>query len=171
MGIGPAHIARAGVAIPCHSRHRAADHKANGRATDSWQYELAATLCLVGCIALPEEVFEKAYCGQTLSPDEERMFRAHPERAARLLSNIPRLEAVAEIIRGQQKPGRSPMLHLALELDRRIYRGATSGSALAELVVAPIRRPHAGCARQITLQRKWSSKCGGYRFESFAPAW
>ena len=36
------------------------------------------------------------------------MFRAHPERAARLLSNIPRLEAVAEIIRGQQKPEAEP---------------------------------------------------------------
>ncbi len=106
--------------------------KVMGRSEDSWQYELAATLCLVGCIALPEDVFEKGYGGQTLSPDEERMFRAHPERAARLLSNIPRLEAVAEIARGQQKPG-ATILHLALELDRRIYRGATFGSALSEL--------------------------------------
>ena len=103
-----------------------------GRSEDSWQYELAATLCLVGCIALPEDVFERGYGGQDLSPDEDRMFRAHPERAARLLSNIPRLEAVADIIRGQQKPG-ATILHLALELDRRIYRGATSGSALSEL--------------------------------------
>jgi hypothetical protein len=47
--------------------------------SDSWQYELAATLCLVGCIALPEEVFEKGYSGQDLSPDEKRMFHAHPE--------------------------------------------------------------------------------------------
>jgi response regulator RpfG family c-di-GMP phosphodiesterase len=111
---------------------------------DPWQYELAATLCFAGCIALPDEVFEKAYRGQDLSPDEDRMFRAHPERAARLLSDIPRLEAVAEMIRGQQIPDAEPsatepsrqgaqMLHLALELDRRIYRGATSSSALAEL--------------------------------------
>ena len=106
--------------------------KRMGKNEDSWQYELAATLCLVGCIALPEEVFERGYSGQALSPDEDRMFRAHPESAARLLSNIPRLDAVADIIRGQQKPGAS-VLHLALELDRRIYRGATSGSALSEL--------------------------------------
>ncbi len=102
------------------------------RSKDSWQYELAATLCLVGCIALPDEVFEKAYRGQDLSADEDRMFRAHPETAARLLSNIPRLEAVAEIIRAQQKPG-ATVLHLALELDRRVYRGAAYGSALLEL--------------------------------------
>src|ERR1022692_1462226 len=42
---------------------------------EPWQYELAATLCLVGCIALPDDVFERAYCGQDLSPDEDRMFR------------------------------------------------------------------------------------------------
>lgn len=113
-----------------------------------WQYELAATLCLVGCIALPDEVFERAYCGQDLSPDEEQMFHAHPQRAARLLSNIPRLEVVARIIQGQQTPEAEPsvtpqaregayMLHLALELDRRIHRGVTSRSALAELRVSP----------------------------------
>jgi DNA-binding response OmpR family regulator len=99
---------------------------------DAWQYELAATLCLLGCIAVPDEVFEKAYCGQELSPDEDRMFRAHPERAAHLLSNIPRLEPVIEIIRGQQKPG-ATVLHFALELDRRIFRGVAHEAALSEL--------------------------------------
>jgi CheY-like chemotaxis protein len=111
--------------------------------SEPWQYELAATLCLVGCVALPDEVFERAYCGEELSPDEDRMFRAHPQTAARLLSNIPRLEVVVEIIRGQQEPETEPfaleqskqgaqVLHLALQLDRRIYRGVTSSAALAE---------------------------------------
>jgi hypothetical protein len=99
---------------------------------DAWQFQLAAALCLLGCVAVPDEVFEKGYCGQDLSTEEDRMFRAHPERAARLLSNIPRLEAVIEIIRTQQKPG-ATVLHLALELDRRIFRGTASGTALAEL--------------------------------------
>jgi CheY-like chemotaxis protein len=109
-----------------------------------WQHELAATLCLVGCIALPEEVFERAYSRQPLSPDDQRMFQSHPETAARLLSNIPRLEVVAEIIRMQQRPEAEPcameesrqgarILHLALELDRRIYGGLSSSLALAEL--------------------------------------
>jgi CheY-like chemotaxis protein len=111
---------------------------------DSWQYELAATLSLVGCVALPDDVFERAYSGQALSPDEDRMFRAHPETAARLLSNIPRLEIVVEIIRGQQRPGTEPsateglargshILRLAMELDGRIFRGLDSSSALAEI--------------------------------------
>jgi hypothetical protein len=111
---------------------------------DPWQYELAATLCLVGCMALPDEVFEKAYSGQDLSPDEDQMFRSHPESAAHLLSNIPRLEVVAEMIRRQQKPESEPsvieplkqgayMLHLALELDQRVYRGIAVRPALAQL--------------------------------------
>jgi response regulator RpfG family c-di-GMP phosphodiesterase len=100
--------------------------------SDSWQYELAATLCLVGCLALPDEVFEKGYRGQTLSAVEDRMFRDHPQTAADLLAKIPRLEVVAGIIRGQQTPetagiGKAEqgvqILQLALELDRRIYRG------------------------------------------------
>jgi len=112
--------------------------------TDAWQYELAAMLCLIGCIVLPNELFEKAYGGHDLSPDEDRIFRAHPEIGARLLSNIPRLEVVTEMIRRQQRPDAelsvmeqsrqgSHMLHLALELDRRIYRNIDCHSAVAQL--------------------------------------
>jgi response regulator RpfG family c-di-GMP phosphodiesterase len=111
---------------------------------DPWQYELAATLCLVGCIALPDDIFLRAYGGEDLSADEDQMFRAHPERGARLLSGIPRLEVVAEMIRGQQMAEGNTalmeesrrgaqMLHLALELDRRLYRGVSCSYALAEL--------------------------------------
>ena len=111
---------------------------------DRWQYDLAATLCLIGCIALPDEVFERAYTGQKVSPDEDLAFRAHPERGARLLSKIPRLENVAEIIRGQIEPEKIPlsleqarsgaeMLHLALALDRKIYLGIDARSAVAAL--------------------------------------
>jgi DNA-binding response OmpR family regulator len=111
---------------------------------DTWQYELAAMLCLMGCIVLPNELFEKAYGGQDLSPDEDQTFRAHPEVAASLLSNIPRLEVVAEMIRRQQTPDAdlstlkqsrqgSHILHLALELDRMIYQDIDLRSAVAQL--------------------------------------
>jgi hypothetical protein len=111
--------------------------------SDSWQYELAATLSLIGCIALPDEVFQKAYFSEPLPPEEERMFHVHPQGAARLLSNIPRLEVVTEMIRGQHDPAAesvpersrqgAQMLHLGLELDRRICLGAAPRSILAQL--------------------------------------
>jgi CheY-like chemotaxis protein len=111
---------------------------------DAWQYDLAATLCLVGCVTVPEEVLDKVYAGQELSNEEKAMYRAHPERGARLTSQIPRLEVVAEMIRLQQelRPGAPPkepaalgasMLHLAFELNRKIHRGTTSQAALTEL--------------------------------------
>jgi CheY-like chemotaxis protein len=111
---------------------------------NSWQYKLAARLCLFGCLSLPEEVFEKAYGGQDLSLEEDQMFHAHPESAARLLLNIPRLGIVAEMIRWQQNPEEEPsttelirhgahMLHLALHLDRMLYRGVALRSALDQI--------------------------------------
>jgi CheY-like chemotaxis protein len=111
---------------------------------DLWQYELSAMLCLMGCVALPNEIFVKGYLGQPLSPDEDQMFRAHPERTAALLSKIPRLEVVAEIIRRQHQLRNQPqagdtaargahILQLALELDRRTYQGTAFSAALAEL--------------------------------------
>jgi DNA-binding response OmpR family regulator len=112
---------------------------------DPWEYDLAATLCLMGCLALPEEVFERGYCGEELSREEEEaMFRAHPERTARLLLKIPRLEAVAGMIQGQLKSDSDPrvmeqarlgvdMLRVALEFDRRLYLGGAPGTALAQI--------------------------------------
>ena len=126
---------------------------------DAWQYELAAMLCLVGCIVLPNELFEKAYGGQDLSPDEDRTFRAHPEVAASLLSNIPRLEVVAEMIRGQQTP--RPVHHGAIKT-RRSHAPSSIGAGPKDLSrhrlplrshsaqeFGPIQRRHAGCARQL----------------------
>jgi len=111
---------------------------------DTWQYELAANLCLVGCLTLPDRVFASAYTGQKLSADEDRMFRAHPETGARLLSKIPRLETVADIIRLQQNPWvamavseparhGAVLLHLAQEYDGRALRGVIHRVAVAEL--------------------------------------
>jgi putative two-component system response regulator len=111
----------------------------------AWQFELAATLCLVGCITLPDEVFEKGYCGQPLQPEEYQMFVAHPARAAQLLAKIPRLEPVAAHIQRQMAvgppAGREPVstdlsdqvLSLAFEYDRRIYSGLSAVATVTEL--------------------------------------
>jgi DNA-binding response OmpR family regulator len=110
----------------------------------SWQYELAATLSLLGCVSMPNELFEKAYGGQKLTDDEEQIFRAHPEAGARLVSKIPRLEPVAEIIRMQQSPHArqnvaeevktgAELLYLALALDQRLYHHMSCHAAMAQL--------------------------------------
>ena len=115
---------------------------------DAWQYELAATLSLIGCITLPDDIVERAYHGEVLAFEEARMFRAHPESASQLLSNVPRLEIVREMISGQLDhddkavPDRAlkgaRMLRLALEVNRRIQRGAKPQTLASEL--RPLKR-------------------------------
>jgi response regulator RpfG family c-di-GMP phosphodiesterase len=71
--------------------------------SEPWQFELAALLSQVGCITLPEAALKKLYLGQSLSEDELQLFEKHPSIASNLLSHIPRLQKVAEIIQYQEK--------------------------------------------------------------------
>jgi response regulator RpfG family c-di-GMP phosphodiesterase len=114
------------------------------RLPDPWQYELAATLCLIGCITLPAEAFEHAYIGDKASVEELEMYQAHPGVGFRLLSRIPRLEKVAEMIRLQQVESSnwassdvaergSCLLKIAQELDRRTLRGIPFQTACEHL--------------------------------------
>jgi CheY-like chemotaxis protein len=104
---------------------------------DRWQIRLAATVALLGCIAVPTEVLEKRYSGQPLSVEEMQMLMRHPDIAGRLLENIPRLENVARIVARQLRPmpaealSGSPhewdpvdagalILHASIEFDRAL---------------------------------------------------
>jgi putative two-component system response regulator len=124
------------------------------RLPDAWQYELAAVLCLIGCITLPSDTFEHAYVGDKASAEELQMYRSHPDVGFRLLSRIPRLENVAEMIRLQQVETSnwanndvaergSRMLKTAQELDRRTLRGIPFQTACDQLRAAPGKYPTA----------------------------
>lgn len=113
-----------------------------------WQYELAAMLCLIGCIALPPDTFERAYRGENVSAEEIQMYRAHPDVGFQLLSQIPRLEVVAEMIRLQQTDTADSakddisrwgalILKTAQELDRRTLRGTPFQAACVQLQATP----------------------------------
>jgi FixJ family two-component response regulator len=66
-----------------------------------WQYHLAAMISQLGCITLPQETLTRAFSGQALSHEERRLYESHPEIAGKLISSIPRLEAVAAMVAGQ----------------------------------------------------------------------
>lgn len=113
--------------------------------TEAWEFELAAMLCLLGCISLPDEIFENAYGAEDLTPEEDEMFRTHPDVAARLLSKVPRLETVAEMIGNQRTPDSATterakqgarMLNLALELDQKLYRSIDCRTAVDQLTLS-----------------------------------
>ncbi len=114
---------------------------------EPWQYDLAAILCLIGCVALPVDAFERAYARAPELHDEE-MFLTHPVTGSGLLANIPRLENVAEMIRrqhtaaGASLPGNSAdlgacMLRITVELDRWMFTGLSFHAALDRLKTLP----------------------------------
>ena len=63
---------------------------------DPWQYELAATLCLIGCVALPAEVFDRAYGHTPNTSDEEIFPRASPKRLTIAGENSPAEDRIGD---------------------------------------------------------------------------
>jgi DNA-binding NarL/FixJ family response regulator len=73
----------------------------------AWKYRLASMLSQLGCITLPAETLSKVYGGQPLSDEENKLYESHPEVAAKLLGQIPRLEDVSGMVAGQLRaPGK-----------------------------------------------------------------
>lgn len=122
-----------------------------------WQFELAAALSQVGCVALPEQTLHKAYLGDPLTADEQDLYDHHPDIGARLLSRIPRLETVAAMIARQEDGATvapmgdpdadaaitlgSQILRVALTYDRLLARGLERDGALAWLAQRPADYP------------------------------
>jgi CheY-like chemotaxis protein len=69
-----------------------------------WQLRIALMLSQIGCITLPQEILACVLSGRPLSDEARALYRSHPALAARLLSDIPRLEVVARIIAHQLGP-------------------------------------------------------------------
>ena len=119
-------------------------------AEDAWQLDVAAMLSQLGCVTLPDATLGRALRGEALSPEETAMFAAHPAAGAELIANIPRLEAVGEIIAYQEKrfDGEGPppngksgtdiplgarLLKVALDFDALTLRGLDGEAARDEI--------------------------------------
>ena len=118
---------------------------------DVWQFELAAMLSQIGCVTMPPDLLNKAYAGQAMTDDEQKMFADHPKIAGGLLAKIPRLESVARIVECQHKLlslDRIPkdeshpdyqvflgaqLLKAALDFDQLVTAGVSPSSAVATL--------------------------------------
>ena len=111
-------------------------------------YEVAATLSLIGSLALRRQGLATARGEEIASEEEDQIFRI----GSRLLKNIPHLESVAEMIDRQQSDQTSSpqndssalgarMLRLALDLDRRVFSGIPFQVALDQLKTTPGLHP------------------------------
>ena len=55
------------------------------------------------CHFLPQTALKKLYQGQELTGEEKQLFDMHPFIASDLISHIPRMQEIAEIIANQEK--------------------------------------------------------------------
>jgi CheY-like chemotaxis protein len=69
-----------------------------------WPLELAALLSTIGQISLPPDVVKRLHARASLSQEEQAMVARVPEVTDKLLSPIPRLETVREILRQASRP-------------------------------------------------------------------
>jgi len=90
-----------------------------------WQYEVAAMMSQLGCVTLAPEMIDAVYKGETLSPNEQAQYDAHPSVAYDLLSKIPRLEPIARMIQHQNQPVPSALNDDPGMADMRLGNGNT----------------------------------------------
>jgi response regulator RpfG family c-di-GMP phosphodiesterase len=117
---------------------------------NSWELELAAMLSQIGCVTVPPIVLHKHRAHFGLSGLEKDMIQRVPEVGARLIGNIPRLQAAANIVLHQNKnfdgsgfpigpldgaaiPLGARMLRILTDLYRLEAEGAARFRALEEL--------------------------------------
>ena len=100
-------------------------------------------LSQIGYISLPTELVEKLYYGTHLTPEERVLADGAPQVAQKLLSHIPRLETVMEILtasrdvksdlpEGLAKLG-ADILRLVIEYDSLIAQGHPIDRAIAAI--------------------------------------
>ena len=65
---------------------------------ERWPLEVAAMVCQIGCVILPPKVAEAIDQGKPLTTEEREMVERVPATTKQLLSHIPRLEPVLEIL-------------------------------------------------------------------------
>ncbi len=71
---------------------------------ETWQYELAAMLSHIGFIILPDNLINKVHNGDELTLEEQDTYMRFPQIGYELVSKIPRLDRVAEMIKNQLLP-------------------------------------------------------------------
>ncbi|MGL1864196.1 MAG: response regulator [Pseudodesulfovibrio sp.] len=118
--------------------------------SDMWRYDIATMLSQLGTLILPSGTLDHLLEGTELSPEEVQMFEMHPGIAQSLISKLPRLESIAEMIGYQLKgfdgsgtprdailedkiPLGGRILRIALDYDLYLQQEKTPQKAFAKL--------------------------------------
>jgi response regulator RpfG family c-di-GMP phosphodiesterase len=120
---------------------------------ERWPVEIAAQFAEIGVVTLPPAALETLQKGTSPSPAVATMLEGLPEIADRLLSRIPRMEPVREIVRAQQSVDRLDpkwligldpavlLVQVVREYDALTARGDTPTEAIAMLRQRPHHTP------------------------------
>jgi response regulator RpfG family c-di-GMP phosphodiesterase len=118
----------------------------------AWEFEVAARLSQIGCLALPAETLAAIERGEALSDEDDRAFASHPLVARDLLAEVRRLEDAREMIARQREPlghpGDAPrladrvtlgaqLLRIMSDLDAWVEKGVPEPEALSRLEAEP----------------------------------
>lgn len=71
---------------------------------DIWKVEIAAMLSLIGTCVNPPGKTEMIICGKNVPLEDRKQFAKHPLVGSKLISKIPRLEDLAEMVKNQMEP-------------------------------------------------------------------
>jgi response regulator RpfG family c-di-GMP phosphodiesterase len=71
--------------------------------SSAWATRIALTLSAIGPILLPPALASRVHAGIELTKREQEIVNKNPDRCYELVKNIPRLDAVAEILRFIEK--------------------------------------------------------------------
>jgi response regulator RpfG family c-di-GMP phosphodiesterase len=99
---------------------------------NSWEVEIAAMLSQIGCITVPEDVLQKITSGAALTDKEASLYHQHPKTGHDLISQIPRMETVAEIVSNQNRRINDEACHF---LQRETIDEPTLGARVLKAVL------------------------------------
>lgn len=120
---------------------------------DAWQFEVAAMLSQIGCIAIPPATLEAIHANRALPDAERQQYLMHASVAHDLLIHVPRLANVASMICRQYDTVRdgaadlvtlgAQILKVCVAFDQRLARSNGSiDAALSALRMRPdVYRP------------------------------
>jgi response regulator RpfG family c-di-GMP phosphodiesterase len=102
----------------------------------SWQYETAALLSQIGLVAMPSDIIERLAAGEQLPSEYDQVIERHPTIAQDLLSKIPHLEYITEMIANQRlhhDEARNSPLNKSISLGSQILAAALDFDELLSL--------------------------------------
>jgi response regulator RpfG family c-di-GMP phosphodiesterase len=118
---------------------------------NTWRIEIASIMSQVGCVTVPDSILEKIYKNMPVTSEEKSSYLQHVRISSEILSKIPRMEKVAEILLYQEKyydgsgypkdeiklekiPLESRILKTVIDHDQLVQMGVSPEEAVEELL-------------------------------------